>query len=264
VVPYQSRGYYAERIAYMPESFQPNDPWRAGSESARAMTSAPNRRDAGLPDTGLVLCSFNNSYKLNPLFFDIWMRLLQQTPDSVLWLLGGESGTEDRLRAEARSRGVITERLVFARRVPYEAHLARLSLADLFLDTLPFNAGATASDALWSGVPVLTCAGQAFAARMAGSLLNALSLPELITFTPDDYERRALELLRDRPRLEALKLRLTAGRRDRALFDIARYCRDLEAAYLCMWTQAQAGDPPSDFAVIRSIEAAPPRAVLRS
>jgi len=154
-------------------AFQANDDQRKISEAV------PTRRKAGLPESGFVFCSFNNSYKINPPVFDVWMRLLKAVSGSVLWLVGDNATVQHNLRREALHRGVEPGRLVFAPRIQYADHLARFRLADLFLDTLPFNAGTTASDALWAGVPVLTCAGEAFASRMAGSLLKAVGLPEL-------------------------------------------------------------------------------------
>ena len=186
VIPPQSRQYYAEQVVYLPECFQAND-------DRRVIGVAPTRALAGLPEHGLVLCCFNNNYKLSPALFAVWMRVLQATPGSVLWLLGDRDGTQKNLRREARAHGVEAERLVFGMSMAYTEHLGRLGLADLFLDTLPYNAGATASDALRTGVPVLTCVGEAFAARMAGSLLKTVGLPELITCSLEEYEGKALE-----------------------------------------------------------------------
>jgi len=244
VVPDSATAHYAERIVRLPHSFQANDDRRADLSVAGI-----SREAAGLPASGLVLCCFNNSYKLNPAVFDIWMRLLEAQPNSVLWLLGGEPTTQTNLCKEAEARGVPAERLVFAHRVSYAEHLARLRLADLFLDTLPFNGGATASDALWAGVPVLTCAGDAFASRMAGSLLRAVGLSELITYTPEQYERCAMDLIRDNHRLSDLSRKLAANRDDYPLFKTETYCRNLEAAYRRMWELAEGGEPPASFTV---------------
>jgi protein O-GlcNAc transferase len=245
VVPESSASLYAEQIARLPDSFQANDDRR----SALTDFPAPSRREAGLPESGLVLCSFNSSYKLNPEFFDIWTRIMRLVPDSVLWLIG-EGNVQHHLHTEAASRGIEPERVVFAARLSYREHLARLRLADLFLDSLPFNAGATASDALWAGVPILTCAGEAFASRMAGSLLRAIGLPELITSSTADYEQRALELVNDRGRLAELKHRIAANRHTHPLFDTGRYCRNLEAAFTQMWQRAECGEPPESFTVM--------------
>jgi protein O-GlcNAc transferase len=243
VVPESTQGSYAEQIMRLPGTFQATDARR----STLNPVVFPSRAQLHLPASGSVLCSFNNTYKFNPTMFDIWARVMRQVPDSVLWLLAGQPPTQQRLRTEIEARGIGPERLVFAPRVPYAEHLARLTQADLFLDTLPFNAGATASDALWAGVPVLTCAGEAFAARMAGSLLNAIGLRELVTFDLGNYERCAMQLASDPARLAAFKERLTANRHTHPLFDTPRYCRNLEAAYTHMWQRAERGALPASF-----------------
>jgi protein O-GlcNAc transferase len=229
--------HYDERMAYLPDCFQPND-------DRRVTGTAPTRLAAGLPEAGFVFCSFNNSYKLNPQMFDIWMRLLGQVQGSVLWLAIENRAARENLRREAGRRGIDPERLILARRLSYPEHLGRLRLADLFLDTLPFNAGTTASDALWAGVPVLTCVGEAFASRMAGSLLRAVGIPELITHSLEDYERLALELAQQPERLQGLRSRLESNRDTCALFNTAQYCRHLEAAYAQM--HATAFGPPGE------------------
>jgi predicted O-linked N-acetylglucosamine transferase (SPINDLY family) len=164
-------------------------------------------------------------------------------------MLADTAAGRQTLRREAQSRGVDPARLVFAGRTSYEDYLARMELADLFLDTFPFNAGATASDALWAGVPVLTCAGEAFASRMAGSLLSTLDLRELITYSPEDYEARALELTTQPARLAAVRARLRSNRDESPLFNTERICRQLEAAYQTMWLRHERGDPPAAFTV---------------
>jgi protein O-GlcNAc transferase len=198
-----------------------------------------------------VLCCFNNNFKLSPPFFDIWLRLLQQRPDSVLWLLAGQPVVLQNLCAYTEARGISAQRLVFAPRLPYAQHLGRLALADLFLDTLPFNAGTTASDALWAGLPVLTCSGDAFAARMAGSLLNTLGLPELVTHSLPEYEQRALQLTEHREPLRILRERLAQQRTRAPLFNTARFTRHLEHAYSRMHDLHQRGLPPQSFRVDR-------------
>jgi predicted O-linked N-acetylglucosamine transferase (SPINDLY family) len=203
----------------------------------------------GLPDRGFVFCSFNTNYKINPAVFDIWMRLLIEVEASVLWLVGGNTAVEANLGVEAKRRGVEPHRLVFAPRVPYAEHLARYRLADLFLDTLPFNAGTTASDALWAGLPVLTCRGEAFAARMAGSLLHAVGLPELVTESFDGYEALALKLATGAELLAEMKQRLARNRDRFPLFDTDRFRRHIEAAYVSMWERCQRGEPPAALAV---------------
>jgi predicted O-linked N-acetylglucosamine transferase (SPINDLY family) len=196
-----------------------------------------------------VCCTFNNSYKYSEPLFELWLRVLQRVPGSVLWLIAEDAATESNLRREAARRGLAAERLVLSRRVPYEDYLARLACADLFLDTLPFNAGTTASDALWAGVPLLTCAGEAFAARMAGSLVRAAGLPELVTFSLEEYEQEAVELLSAPARLAELRRRLALARQDCALFNTERHCRALEAAFWRMWQRLQRGEAPASIRV---------------
>jgi predicted O-linked N-acetylglucosamine transferase (SPINDLY family) len=229
VLPPDQEGYYAERPARLPHSFQVNDARRLPSQNG-----ALTRAACGLPEEAVVLCAFSNSYKLNPAQFALWARVLRAAPQAVLWLLADNPAVSARLRAHAVREGVAPERLLFAPRLPYAQHLARLALADLLLDTLPFNAGATASDALWLGVPVLTCPGQAFASRMAGSLLRAAGLPELIASSPADYEALAISLANDPNALQTLKAKLVAQRATQPFFDGARYCRHLEQAYRLM------------------------------
>lgn len=245
VVPESNRDFFSEHIVRLPDTFQIN------GQRSNVLTEppTPSRADAGLPEHGPVLCAFNNTYKLNPQCFDIWARIMRAVPDSVLWLLGEDAGQQCRLRDEAAKRGVSAERLVFAKRVPYDQHLVRLRLADLFLDTLPFNAGATAGDCLWSGVPLLTCAGEAFASRMAGSVLEAVGMPELITHSPGEYEARAIGLARAPDQLAALRSRLLANRNTHPLFDMNRYRKSLEAAYVAMWERSRRGEPPADIDV---------------
>jgi protein O-GlcNAc transferase len=242
VIARGSREHYAERVVYLPECFQAND-------DRRLIGPTPTREQAGLPGSGFVWCCFNSAYKLNPRMFDIWCRLLEAVPGSVLWLVGESEAVRENLWREGQRRGIGRERLVMAVRLPYPLHLGRLGLADLFLDTLPFNAGATASDALWAGVPVLSCVGEAFAARMAGSLLRTIGLPELIARSPEEYEQRALELAREPERLAELKRRLIANRSCSPLFDTRRFCRHLETAYEHMWRSAERGESPASFTV---------------
>jgi predicted O-linked N-acetylglucosamine transferase (SPINDLY family) len=203
-----------------------------------------------LPGRGFVFCSFNNTYKFTPAIFDIWMRLLGQVDGSVLWLQQVDATATTNLRREASRRGIDAARLVFAPRVPrLEDHLARYRHADLFLDTLPYNAQTTASDALWAGLPVLTCLGTTFVGRVAASLLHAIGLPEMITQSLDEYERLALQLATDPERLAGIKLKLARNRRTCPLFDTDRFRRHIEAAYTTMWERHQRDEPPKSFAV---------------
>ena len=215
---------YTERVMRLP-SFQANDRRRTAS------ATKPSRAELGLPEGALVYCCFNNTYKLTPSQFDAWMHILQQVEGSVLWLLGDTPSTQLNLQSRAEAAGVHTERLVFADRAPYADYLARYPCADLFLDTFPFNAGTTASDALWMGLPLLTYSGQSFASRMAGSLLHAVGLPELVARDIDDYTAMAVALGKDRQRLGELRDRLKANRDNCILFDTPRLVRALEEQY---------------------------------
>jgi protein O-GlcNAc transferase len=251
VIPAAHRQHYTEKIVWLPECFQANDDRRA------VAVGVPSRRQFDLPDFGLVFCCFNNNYKINPACFDVWMRLLRFVPGSVLWLVAEDSPVRDNLRREARSRDVDPHRLIFADRIPYDDHLARLRCADLFLDTVPFNAGTTASDALWAGVPLVTCTGKALAARMAGSLLTAVGLPELVTDSLEAYESLALDLARSPSLLADVRARLAVNRLSSPLFDSERFCRHLESAYVSMWERAERGKAPESFAVPRLPPTAP-------
>jgi len=242
VIPEEYRRFYTEQIAYLPGTYQCTDRKR---EIAR---SCPSRGEAGLPD-GFVFCCFNKSHKITREIFDIWMRLLDKTEGSILWLLEDNAAVVRNLRAEANARGIGPERLIFAPRISPSAHLARHRLADLFLDTIPYNAHTTASDALWAGLPVLTILGSTFAGRVAASLLRATGLPELITASRDEYESLALALARDPGRLTAIRNKLRVNRDVCALFDTETTTRSLEAAYTAMWEQSQRGLPPETFHV---------------
>ncbi|SMF93400.1 Predicted O-linked N-acetylglucosamine transferase, SPINDLY family [Methylomagnum ishizawai] len=242
VVPPGDEEFYVERVVRLPECFQ--------SAALRPLdTPTPSRAELGLPERGFVFCCFNNTYKIHPPIFEIWMRLLRQVPDSVLWLYQANAEVETNLRREAEARGVDPARLVFGGRKPRPEYLARFRQADVFLDTLPYNAGTTAADALWMGLPVLTLPGRAFASRMAGSLLRAAGLPELIAATPEAYEALALRLATRPEELAALKAKLERHRATQPLFDLERSRSHLEAAYVRMWEIWQAGGAPESFAV---------------
>jgi predicted O-linked N-acetylglucosamine transferase (SPINDLY family) len=243
IVPEGQERCYSEKIVCLPRSYQANDRKR------RIAGRTPSRTDEGLPESGFVFCSFNGSFKITPDVFDIWMRLLKADEGSVLWLLDDNPAALRNLKREAEARGVPAQRLVFAPRRPLEEHLARHRLADLFLDTLPCNAHTTASDALWAGLPLLTCTGQTFAGRVAASLLHAVGLPELVTESLPAYEALAMQLSRDRSTLASLKERLAAGRDTAPLFDTQHFTRHLESAYVAMWERAQRGMPPEHFSV---------------
>ena len=243
VIPEDQRQYFTEHVVYLPDTYQANDSKR--KISAQAQT----RTDAGLPDHGFVFCCFNNNHKIMPGMFDIWMRLLGQVEGSVLWLLEGNAMVSANLRREAQQRGVAPHRIVFAPRVNLEDHLARHRLADLFLDTLPHNAHTTASDALWVGVPVLTCLGTTFAGRVAGSLLSAAGMPELITTSLEDYEALALKLAMDGKLRAGIKSTLARNRATCPLFDTDRFRGHIESAYIMMWERFQRGEPAANLSV---------------
>jgi predicted O-linked N-acetylglucosamine transferase (SPINDLY family) len=231
VIPAQNRGHYRERVVYLPDCFQANDDAREIDHRLSV------RADVGLPDQAFVFCCFNNTHKITPDMFDVWMRLLARVPHSVLWLLDAGANTCRNLQLQAQQRGISPERLVFAPRLPYPQHLGRLKLADLFLDTLPFNAGTTASDALWAGLPLLTCVGETFAARMGGSLLHAIGLPELITSDLEQYEARAHDLATHESELRTLRQRLEQNRLESPLFDTDRFRRQFESALSGIWSR---------------------------
>lgn len=243
VVPEERRAGYRERLVELPYSFQANDVGKVIADRSFG------RAELGLPEAGMVFCCFNNHYKIGPEVFEVWMHLLRAVPAAVLWLLDGPAGVVANLRREAHARGVDPGRLCFAPRLPLPEYLARYRCADLFLDTFHFNAGTTASDALWAGLPVLTCAGDAFAARMGASLLTAIGLPELIATSASDYLERAIDLARRPERLMALRARLAANRGSAPLFDTGRFTRHLERAYTEMAGRARAGLPPADIVV---------------
>ena len=235
VIPPASRRYYTEKIAYLPHSFFVHD-------STRRISDGPvNRAQFGLPETGFVFCCFNNTYKLNPATFIIWMRILTVVENSVLWLFEGNPTAGANLKQAAGQSGVDPDRLIFAERLPQiEEHLARQALADLFLDTLPYNAHTTACDALWAGLPVLTCLGESFAGRVAASQLSAIGLPELIAETPAQYEALAIELATNAEKLAGVKARLAQNRLTTPLFDTRLFTGHLQAAYTQMYERYQA------------------------
>jgi predicted O-linked N-acetylglucosamine transferase (SPINDLY family) len=243
VIPENECDFFSESVVYLPDTYFPND-------STREIAGAtPTRASERLPAQGLVFCSFNNSYKNTPRIFDIWMRLLRSNDNSVLWLREANAVATANLRREAQKRGVSADRLVFAQRVDPAEHLARHRLADLFLDTVPYNAHATAADALWAGLPVVTCAGPTFAGRVAASLLNAVGLPELVTRSLEDYEALALKLAWNPTLLAAAREKLSHNRLRTPLFDTARFTRHFEAALAGMYERHRRGKPPEGFSV---------------
>jgi protein O-GlcNAc transferase len=233
LIPAESREFYSEKIAYLPDCYQVND-------SNRLISERPfKRNEMGLPDDSFVFCCFNNSYKITPLIFDIWMQLLKEAEGSVLWLLEGSAQSKKNLQNEARQRGIAPERLVFAQRMNLPDHLARHQLADLFLDTAYCNAHTTASDALWAGLPVLTYLGNTFAGRVAGSLLTAIGLPDLITSSLNEYRFLALELATHPEKLSSIRQRLAKNRFSQPLFNTGLFTRHIEDAFIQMWEKHQ-------------------------
>ena len=247
LIPEEAQAHYCEKIVYLPDTYMVNDRQRAISSKTFS------REELGLPPTGFVFCCFNNAYKITPSTFDGWMRILKQVEGSVLWLSENNPAATINLRREAARRGVDAQRLVFALKLPLLAdHLARQRAADLFIDTLPFNAHTTASDALWAGLPVLTCAGESFASRVASSLLSAIELPELITTTQEAYEALAVSLALNPERLQAIRQKLARHRLSTALFDTPRFTRHLEDAYTQMLERYHADLPPAHIYVAQA------------
>jgi predicted O-linked N-acetylglucosamine transferase (SPINDLY family) len=238
VIPPSREGFHSENVVRLPDAYL------AGGG---APERAPSRKELGLPDEAFVFCCFNNSYKITPGIFDVWMRLLARIPGSVLWLRDHNGLASRNLVREAERRGVAASRLLFAPRVTREEHVARYAGADLFLDTLPYNAHATALEALEAGLPLLTCTGETFASRVAGSLLHAAELQELITDTLGDYEALAFKLATDPGMLAEIRLRLADSRCRSPLFDIERFRRHIEAAYIMMHARHEQGEPPAGF-----------------
>ena len=240
VLPMNRQQFYSEKIVQLPDCYQSNDP-------GRAVGRVPTRAEAGLPVDGFVFSCFNNHWKITRPMFESWMRILEAAPGSVLWLLDDSANVN--LVREAKAHGIAPERLIFAPKIGHDEHLGRLSLADLVLDTLPYNAHTTASDALWAGVPLVTCEGEAFAGRVAASLLAASDLSELIARNAAGFERLALELSGDPAKHNALKKKLAKNRLATRLFDGARFCRHIEAAFITMAENARRGKAPEAFAV---------------
>ena len=243
VIPDGDERYYSEAVVRLPGSYQVNDSKR------RIADDTPTRSELGLPDAGVVFCCFNATFKITPSMFDSWTRLLKRVDDSVLWLLRGNPTAAENLRREAAKRGIDPRRLIFAPWAPLNEHLARQRRADLFLDTVPCNAHTTASDALWAGLPVLTCCGRSFASRVAASLLSALDLPELIARSLPEYEERAVQLATDETLLRAITDKLQESRDAASLFDANAFRRHLEAAYATIWERHAAGQRPHSFRI---------------
>lgn len=243
VIPAEHREDYTEKVVHLPHCYQVND-------SARVISSRIfSRKEQGLPEAGFVFCCFNNNYKILPATFAGWMRILQAVEGSVLWLFEDNPQVVGNLRREAEARGVEGKRLIFARRLPLDEHLARHRLADLFIDTFPCNAHTTASDALWAGLPVLTRPGKSFASRVAASLLTTIGLPELITETQEQFEARAIELATHSESLCQIKQLLEKQRVESPLFDAVAFSGHLEAGFEAMYERHHAGLPPASISL---------------
>jgi protein O-GlcNAc transferase len=238
VLPLDQQRFYSEQIVHLPDTYWVND------SKLKIAQRVPTRAEAALPEQGFVFCCFNKAAKITAPVFEVWMRLLAAVDGSVLWLLGDNAVAESNLRKAAAARGIDPARLVFAGELQLDQHLARHRLADLFLDTLPYNAHTTASDALAAGLPLVTCLGATFSGRVAASLLSAVGLPELVTHTLADYEALALKLARDREYLADVRARLAQNRKTFPLFDTKRFRRHIEAAYVTMYRRWQRGESP--------------------
>lgn len=243
VTPFEHEAFYDEKVVRLPDTYQVNDTKRVIAERT------PSRSEVHLPESGFVFCCFNNNFKITPDFFDIWMRLLKRVEGSVLWLREDNAAASRNLKMAAEARGVRAERLVFATHMPLPDHLARHRAANLFLDTLPYNAHTTTSDALWAGLPVLTCMGSAFQGRVAASLLRATGLPELVTDNLADYEALAFKLASTPTMLNEIKTKLARNRATHPLFDIDRFTRHIESAYTSMYERHLRGEKPQSFSV---------------
>ena len=243
LIPMDSQKFYSEKLIYLPHHYQAQD------NTLSISNDTPSRLDLGLPDKGFIFCAINNSYKIRMPEFDVWMRLLSHVDGSVLWLLESNKFVKDNLLKEAQARGISAERLVFAQGVSHETYLAQFRRADLYLDTFNYNAGATASNALWAGLPVLTKFGRGYTARMAGSLLTSIGLPELATHSEEDYESLALALATDPERLAKIRQTLADNRLSTPLFDTALFTKHLENGFEQVYQRYYDGKPPDDIFV---------------
>jgi predicted O-linked N-acetylglucosamine transferase (SPINDLY family) len=243
ILPKDQQEFYSEKIIYLP-CYQVNDRKRITSDKQFTRT------ELGIPENSFVFCCFSNNYKIVPATFDGWMRIIKAVEGSVLFLYADNQWVENNLKKEAATRGVTSERLVFGKRIPADEYLARYRVFDLFLDTFPYNAGTTASDALWAGLPVLTLMGMSFASRMAASILNAIGLPELITKTQEEYEALAIELALNPKKIANIKLRLANNRLTTPLFDTPLFAQKLETAFIKMIQRYQVDLPPDHITVV--------------
>jgi hypothetical protein len=241
LIPAKSKEFYSEKIIYLPNSYQVNDRKKVISDKQFS------RAELGLPEESFVFCCFNNNHKILPTTFLGWMRILKAVKDSILLFLEDNSWAAANLKSEAEKQGVEAGRLIFVKRMLLPEHLARHRQADLFLDTFPYNAHTTASDALWAGLPLLTLMGESFASRVAASLLTAINLPELITSSQEDYEALAIELANNPNKLKTIKTKLETNRLTTPLFDTPRFTKHLEEAYTKIYECYHAALPPDNI-----------------
>lgn len=251
VIPESDQEFYSERVIYLPECYLPTD------SSLKISDQTPSRKACGLPENGFVFCSFSHDYKISPAIFDIWMKLLKQIPDSVIWLMSRNELSQRHLKAEAELRGVDPNRLIFAERTPLvEDHLARYRNADLFLDTHPYNAHTTAADALMTGLPIITCMGNSFPSRVAGSFLHALGVPELIAYSHEAYESLALQLANEPILLNQIREKISRNKVSVTIFNSEKFCRSLEDVYTKIYLDTKSTKPEaSDYYSNKSLEA---------
>jgi predicted O-linked N-acetylglucosamine transferase (SPINDLY family) len=242
IIPHEAEQYYSEKIVYLP-SYQVNDMNRKISDEIFS------RESLGLPKDKFVFACFNNNYKILPATFNSWMNILKATPKGVLYLYADNPWSKDNLMKEAEARGVKADRLIFGGRIDADQYLARYRACDLFLDTTPYNAGTTASDALWAGLPVLTLIGQSFPSRVASSLLNAVGLPELVTSSAAEYENRAIELAMNPEKMSAIKLKLVNNQFTTLLFDTPCFTESIEALYIKMYGDYQSNAGPNHISL---------------
>jgi predicted O-linked N-acetylglucosamine transferase (SPINDLY family) len=246
VIPPEYYSSYSEKVVHLPNCFLPND--RSRVIEKRKF----ERAELGLPQNGIVFCSFNNAAKYNPTTFSRWMNILRRTEGSVLWFSRVDGILQENILREAQARGIQSERIIFLKFAPRDEYFDRISVADLFLDSFPYNAHTTAADALWSGIPLLTMTGEIFASRVAASALHAVGLSELITSTPNEYEEKAVKLAHDHEALANMKKHLIGNRQVAPLFDIVKYTRDLEQAFLEMVVRHEAGLPPEHITLAKA------------
>jgi protein O-GlcNAc transferase len=243
VTPEAHADYYSEKLVFMPHCYQINDHEQAISDKLW------KRSDFNIPENSFVFCSFNGSFKIEPVMFDTWMRILHRVPNSILWLLKVNDMAERNLKNEAAKRGVNPERLIFSKGLPKEEHLARFKLAHLGLDTRIVNGHTTTSDALWAGVPVITLMGGYFPSRVSASILNAMGLPELITQNMAEYESLAIYFANNRHKLDIIRHKLLLHRQTKPLFNTPRFVKNLEKAYSEMWGTLLAGKSPQQIEI---------------